>query len=222
MNRAVLSRTWLIATGLAALGLIVGIAAAMFVTSSDRARYQAESTLAMLPSQQVPITQASGFWEVLNKGQATRSAAIVIADHKWLEAAAVAAGVPKSDLTLAAGAVPDTTLITVTMQANSAGAAESALDKVISDAATSAAKATGPFRLEVVGPAAGSAKALSPAKTQLFGALGLAGLLLGAGGGLWLSQRSSRKVAGQRRHSRAALSATNGHVRAEDFSSVSR
>lgn len=188
MDRNRLARTWVVATGLAVTGLLAGVLAAVVLTGRQPARYTAEATLAMLPSLQVPVTQAPGFWEVLSRGQATRSAAIVLADPKWLGAAGAAAGVRDSDLHLEAGAIADTTLITVRMAAGSAAAAETALNTVLADALAPAAGAAGPFRLEVVSGPGGSARSTEPARVQMFAALGLAGLLVGGGAGLAVSR----------------------------------
>jgi len=178
---------------LAALGMLIGLLAANALTGREE-RFRAEATLAMLPERNIPLEQVSSFWEVLNRGQATGSAAIVLKDSSWLDAAAQAAGVPKSQLTLSAGAVPDTTLITVTMTAQSARAAEVALESVLADATRRAAAVSGPFSLETIAPPAGSARAMGPAPIQMLGALGMAGLLAGAGAGLMVS----RSVRGKR------------------------
>lgn len=191
---------WIVATLLAVLGLLAGVLAAAVLTGRDPARYTAEATLAMLPSQQVPVTQAPGFWEVLSRGQATRSASIVLSDRKWLGNAATAAAVPESTLELEAGAISDTTLITIQMKADSATAAETALNKVLADALGPAAGASGPFRLEVVSAPDGSAESMAPERMQMFAALGLAGLLVGGGAGFlmnrWAQRRWTRRADG--------------------------
>lgn len=194
MNRALLARTWLVATALAAIGLLAGLVAANVVTGREPQRYVAEATLAMLPSQQVPVTQAPSFWEVLSRGQATRSAAIMLADHKWIETAASAAGVPAAQLSIEAGAIPDTTLIRVDMRADSASAAEVGLAAVLDQASKPAAAATGPFRLEVVASPAGSAQSLQSSRLQMYAALGIAGLLVGTGLGLLIGKPARRKA----------------------------
>jgi hypothetical protein len=188
VKRTLLARTWLV-TVFTAIGLAVGVLVA-YIATGRAERFTAQATLAMLPAQDVPISQASNFWDVLNRGQATRSAAVVLEDESWLDVAASAAGVPKSDLSLSAGAIPDTTLITVTMKANSASSAEAALQAVLTNAVGPAATVSGPFRLQVVA-SAGSAHSMSPNPVQMFGAFGIAGLLVGAGVGL-LATRSSR------------------------------
>jgi hypothetical protein len=148
----------------------------------------------MLPGPDVPLDQASNFWEVLNRGQATRSAAIVLGNDRWLDAAASTAGVPKSELALAAGALPDTTLITVTMQANSAKAADLALESVLTSASDVAATVSGPFKLESI-TSPDSAHSMSPDRVQTFGALGIAGLSIGAGAGLLVSRAARGRSA---------------------------
>src|SRR5215203_6134965 len=146
VGKPLLARAVVVVPILAALGMLIGLLAANALNGRDE-RFRAEATLAMLPERNIPLEQVSSFWEVLNRGQATGSAAIVLKDSSWLDAAAQAAGVPKSQLTLSAGAVPDTTLITVTMTAQSARAAEVALESVLADATRRAAAVSGPFSL---------------------------------------------------------------------------
>jgi hypothetical protein len=218
VNRTLLARTWVVATVLGAVGLLAGILAAAVLTGKAPERYTAEATLAMLPSQQVPVTQAPGFWEVLSRGQATRSAAIVLADGKWLEGAATATGESAADVALEAGAISDTTLINVTMEANTAAAAEAGLNYVLANALAPAASASGPFRLEVVSSPEGSAASSAPARTQMFAALALAGVLVGSGIGFLVGQAMQRGAARRsgtpkRRRGNAVVSTTNGTVR---------
>lgn len=209
VDRSLLARMWVITTGFALLGLLVGLLAATFLMGRESQRYTAEASLAMLPSPQVPVTQAPGFWEVLSRGQATRSAAIVLADPKWLAAAAAAAGVPESELSLAAGAIVDTTLVSVTVQANSAPSAQRALDSVVAQAIVPAASASGPFRLEAVRSTV-SDSGSEPTRAQILVALGCAGVLLGGGLGMLVSRtalrrgQSSNNEAGETARSRAA------------------
>lgn len=180
---------------LTTLGMVAGVLLADAFADREN-RYTAQATLAMLPARDLPLEQVSNFWEVLNRGQATGSAAVVLNDGRWLGPAAAVAGVPRSDLTLSAGAIPETTLITVAMTARSANAAETALATVLADAVGPAAEVSGPFRLETVVPAQGSATAVSPTPIQVFGALGVAGSLIGAGAGYRVArvirERSSR------------------------------
>lgn len=196
MSSTLLARTRLMVIVLAAVGLLAGVFAAAAFTGRGE-RFTAEATLAMLPGPEVPLDQASNFWEVLNRGQATRSAAIVLGNDRWLDAAASTAGVPKSELTLAAGALPDTTLITVTMQANSANVADVALESVLTSSSDVAATVSGPFKLESITSPDSGAQSMSPDRMQMFGALGIAGLSIGAGAGLLVSRaargRSARR-----------------------------
>jgi len=165
-----------------------------YVFTSRPDTYAARATLAMLPSPDVSVAETPAFWEVLNAGQATRSAAIVLGDNRWLDSAATAAGVRKSTLTLTAGAIPQTTLITISMKASSAAGARSALEAVLGDAVGLAAKTAGPFELRVISPP--SVQTLSPMKNQVFAAASLAGFLAGAGIGLFIA----RIVPQRRRH----------------------
>lgn len=189
MNRTRLATPWLVVPVFALLGLLIGVLPA-YLLSSHAERFQAQTTVAMLPGPVVPSSEASNYWEVLNRGQATRSAAIVLEDDRWLRDASSAAGVPPSELTLTAGAIPDTTLITITVEANSAKAAEAALQSVLTNALSEAAQVSGPFKLEVVAAPEGTARSKSPRPIEVAGAAGIAGMLVGAGVGVFVSRGS--------------------------------
>lgn len=194
VRRTLLARTWLIVTVLATIGLSIGVLGT-YVFTGHAERFTAQATLAMLPGPDVPVEQQPNFWDVLNQGQATRSAAIVLGESRWLDDAASAAGTSKSKLTLSAGAIPETTLINVTMKADSAKAAELALASVLTHASGLAAATSGPFMLQTIASPDGSAHSMSPSSVQTLGALGIAGLLVGAGAGLLISRSAQRRSA---------------------------
>jgi hypothetical protein len=188
------ARSWLMVVIFGLVGLAAGLIAA-HLYSGTQERVKAQATLSMLPGPEVPASTLPDYWDVLNQGQPTRSAAIVLADTHWLNSAARAAGVPRSELELAAGAIPETSLITVTMKADSPEAAERALDSVLKQASSLAASASGPYILETVTPPIGSARSIMPTQAQWVTGLGIGGFLVGAGLGLlisrWAQQRSS-------------------------------
>ncbi len=219
MTKTLLTRAWLTVSVFAAIGLMLGVLL-MYVWVARAEKFAAQATLAMLPVQDVPASEASNYWEVLNRGQATRSAAVVLGDQSWLDGAASAAGVPKSDLALSAGAIPDTTLITVTMEAQSPNSAETALQAVLNNAVGTAAAVSGPFRLDVVASPSGSAHSMSASRVQMLGAFGIAGLLVGAGCGVLVSRsiRSRSSVSAPSRPS-SDLSAVGRrkHARSEAY-----
>ncbi|OBA92792.1 hypothetical protein A5662_20875, partial [Mycobacteriaceae bacterium 1482268.1] len=194
MEGTLFSRTWCVGGMLGAVGLLIGLAVACVLTGHSQ-RFTAQATLAVLPPADLPVDRAASYWEIVNYGQAARSAAIVLGDKRGLRAAADAAGVPQSELGLSAGAVPDTTLIDVTMEANSPRAAESALSSVIHDAAGSSASVSAPFRLDTVSSPEGTARSMTPSRVQTFGTAGISGLLLGAGAGLLISWLAQRRLA---------------------------
>jgi hypothetical protein len=209
-----LARTRLSVAALATIGLLIGVVGGYVYTSSTK-RFTAQATLAMLPSPDIALTNTPNFWEVLNAGQSTRTAAIVLGDNRWLDAAASAAGVSKSSLTLAAGAIPQTTLISVTMKADSARDAEVALDSVVTNALGPAAAASGPYMLQPITSPDGNARSTSPGRVSTIGALAIAGLLVGAGGGLLLSRSAQRRSVRQR-----GPAATRKHRRMPSFTHI--
>lgn len=206
MNTTRWATPWLVVPVLAVIGLLIAVLPAYFLTGQAE-RFRAQTTVAMLPAPNVAGSDVSNYWEVLNRGQATRSAAIVLEDGRWLDDAAAAAGVPKSSLTVTAGAIPDTTLITVSVEADSAKAAEAGLQSVLGHALNQAAQVSGPFKLEVIASPEGSAQPQSPRPVELVAAFGVAGLLVGAGAGLLVSRalqaRNPQTVGGRRRARRA-------------------
>jgi hypothetical protein len=134
--------------------------------------------------------EASDFWEVLTSGQVTRTAAIVYGDPRWLPAAAEAAGVRRSDLSLTAVSLPETTILTVKVSAGSAEAAEAALNNVLTTATPEVTSLAAPFFVKVLWPPENSAwKKSAPGKMQMMLAGALGGLLIGSGIGWWLSRR---------------------------------
>lgn len=190
MTRGLLTRTGLTAT-MAVAGGLIGLFGA-HTYNGRPGQFSARATLAMLPGPEVQVAETPAFWEVLNSGQATRTAATVIGDSRWLVAAASAAGVPSSTLTLAAGAIPQTTLITVTVNGSSGAAARAALDSVLTDSAGFAARVSGPFELQTVAPPA--ARSLRPSDSQVLAALIGGGVLLGAGAGALLGRFLRRRA----------------------------
>jgi hypothetical protein len=164
-------------------GLLIGVLVAVQVTSAPP-RYRATSTLALLPGPKLAAAELPDYWEVLSRGQATRTSALVLGQPRWLAAAAIDSGEPAAALTLAAGAIPDTSLISATMEADTSKGAELALRSVIQSASAEAAGVSGPFALNIVSSPEGSAVSLAPDEAPVLVAGGLAGLLLGAGLGL--------------------------------------
>lgn len=199
MVRNLSGRRWRVVAVGAVIGMVVSVLAASLLIGHLQ-KFTAQATLAMLPASYIPTSEAAAYWEVLNHGQATRSAAIVLGQGSWLDAAATAAGVSPSELTLSAGAVRDTTLIEVTVEAKSPEAAEAALSAVLYDANGPATTVSGPFRLEVVKPPAGSTQSLGPTGLQVFSSAAMLGVIVGAGIGFVVSRRGAGGLV-RRRHS---------------------
>lgn len=186
MFKFLLPRARRLVVTLAIIGLLIGGLTAFFTLRQER--FTAQATLAMLPGPEVPPQEALAFWEVLNRGQATRTAALTLEDGRWVTLMSEATNVPASDFTLSAGAIPDTTLIEVSVQANSAWAAERGLGTVLADGVAFAARVSGPFIIETGSVEYEQASSLSPGLVQQIGAFALAGLLLGAGAGFLMSR----------------------------------
>jgi hypothetical protein len=172
---------------LALVGAILGAVLGALAVSGP-SRYSAAANVAFLPAPELTTVEASNFWEVLTRGQVTRTAAIVYDDARWLTPAAEAAKVPRGELNLDAVALPETTMLTVTVTAGSPEAAEAALTSVLTTATPEVSSLASPYSVKVLWPQENSAWAEpGPGRLQLAAAGGLGGLLIGAGIG-WLVQ----------------------------------
>ncbi len=190
----------------ALIGALLG-AGVGAVAAPGASRYAASANVAFLPAPELTMVEASDFWEVLTRGQVTRTAAIVYDDPRWLTSAAEAAKVPRDDLTLTAAALPDTTVLAVTVTAGSADAAEAALNSVLTSATPEVSSIAAPYFVKVLWPQENSAyPEPSPGRMQVAAAGALGGLLVGAGIG-WLLQRRRHAAGTPGRHADTAPSA---------------
>lgn len=177
-------------------GLILAVAAvgaATVALSFSEPRYRAEMQLALLPGPRVPPEEVADYWEALSGGQAARIGAEVLGQRRWVTPVAQAAGVGEQPIRVTSGAIADTSLINVTVEAGSAQAAERAADALFREARPLVEQVSGPFVLEVVQPAAGTAAATGPPRSQLLAVVGAAALLIGSGVALLVvRQRAAR------------------------------
>ena len=154
-------------------------------------RYRSTANVAILPAPDLSMADASAFWEVLTRGQVNRTAAIVYGESAaWLPSAAAVAGVAQRDLTLTATAVPESTMVEVSIEAPSAAAADAALRDVLNSAGPKVTAVTVPFVVNVLGPQDGASTPLTGlSQTQIVAAGATAGAALGLGVG-WLISRN--------------------------------
>ncbi|WP_179466270.1 YtxH domain-containing protein [Mycolicibacterium vinylchloridicum] len=171
------------------IGAIVGAALGYFLAPQPH-WYQASANVALLPAPDLTTEQSSAFWEVLTRGQVSRTAAVLYNDARWVPSAANAAKVPQADLSLSAAALPDTTIVVVTVVAHSADAAEAGLNDVLNRATPEVASLAAPYAVKVMWPPQNNALPLpSPRRSQVAAAVALGGLLVGGGAG-WIVARS--------------------------------
>ncbi|OLO99734.1 hypothetical protein BVU76_24220 [Mycolicibacterium porcinum] len=173
----------------AVIGLVVGGAAGFLMPVSTT--YRATAQVALVPGPNLTTADASAYWDVLTQGQIPRTAATVFADPRWRASAASAAGVDPSALTLTAGAVPDTTMVSITADAPTAQAADAAVADLLAHATPEVAAVSAPFQVRVVSPPDG-AWAMTTSRSQLIMTGALGGLLCGAAAGFgvtWLRAR---------------------------------
>ncbi len=176
----------------ALIGWALGAAFGAFV-APNADRYTVSANVVMLPAPDLTTVEASNFWDVLTRGQVSRTAAIIYNDYRWVPTAAEAAGVPQSDLTLYAAALPDTTMVDVTVTAGSSAAAEAALNSVLTTATEQVASVTAPYVAKVLWPPKDSAYPVPvPSRAQVMAAGAVAGILAGGTIG-WYFERRRRQ-----------------------------
>lgn len=169
----------------AVLGAIFGALAA-----PTAQRYTASVNVALTPGPDLTTAESSSFWEVLTRGQISRTAAVVYDDPRWLTSAAKAAEVRQSELTLSASALPDTSIVAITVTANSPAAAEAALSDVLTTSTPHVASVTEPFLAKALSSTQGSANPVPlPGRAQVMAAGALAGLLGGGSIGWYFLRR---------------------------------
>ncbi len=184
----------------ALIGAFIGALLGAFV-APQASRYTASANVALLPGPDLTTVEASNFWEVLTRGQVTRTAAIVYNDPRWLPSAAKAANVPQSKLTLAAAALPETTMLAVTVTAASPAAAEAGLQDVLTTATSDVTSLAAPYLVKVLWPPAGSAvRVPAPSRPQVAAAGALGGLLVGGGIGWFVLRRRPSPAALGEKH----------------------
>jgi hypothetical protein len=171
------------------VGALVGVAVGLYLARSGKPWFRAEMELALLPGPDVPAEEISNYWEALARGQAPRIAAEVLDQPRWIPGAAQAAGVDEGAVLITAGVVTDTTLITVGGEAPSAEAAEAAVTAAVTEATPLAQSVSGPFVLQVVQPAQGTAASQTTPDSQVVAVAGLAGLVVGAGAAVLFVRR---------------------------------
>jgi len=183
-------------------GAVLGVLAAPKPT-----HFSATATVVMSPDSTKAGGEMTAFWSVLNRGQATRQAASLFQDPRWIPDVAAAANVPQDDVKLESYMLPETMIVKVTVITTSLDAADTALNELLVTALPAVEALVPPFTVGVMWPLPHTAKPLPlPSKSQVAasGAMwgGLAGFLLAAAYGRW--DRHKRAL-----HSPAGLTLSN-------------
>jgi hypothetical protein len=177
------------------IGALLGVGVGVYIANMAQPWYRAEMQLALLPGPSVPPEEISNYWEALSRGQAPRIAAEVLDQPRWIPAAAKAADVSEGSVLITAGVITDTTLITAGGEAPSAEAAEAAVTAAVQEATPLAQSVSGPFVLQVVQPAQGTAVSQTTPASQVIALAGLAGAVVGVGASLLFVRRRAAKDA---------------------------
>lgn len=178
----------------AVVGAFIGAVFGVLMTPNT-VRYGAWADVVLVPPPELSSAEASSFWEVLTGGQISRTAAIIYGDARWLPPAAAAAGVPQRALDVEAYALPETTMLVVTAQADSQAAADSALDSVLTTATPEVSSVLSPYFVKVLWPRQDD-PITGPGKKQFAAAGALGGLLVCGGLGWLLVRRRFGPAAG--------------------------
>lgn len=180
-----------IVIGCALVGIAIGVLAGLCLPLATS--YRATAEIAMVPGPDLTTADASAYWEVLTQGQVSRTAATVYADPRWLDSAAEAAGVRAAQLTLTAGALPETTMVSISADAPSAAAAQAAVTDLLDKATPEVGAVSAPFKVRVVSKST-SATAMTTSRLQVILAGALAGLLVGGAAGVGATMLRTRST----------------------------
>ncbi len=181
----------------ALVGAVLG-AALGFLLAPHPNRYTATANVAFVPAPNLTTAEASSFWEVLTRGQVSRTGAVIYDDPRWLPSAANAAKTRPSELSLTAAALSETTMVAITVVANSPAAAESALNDVLTNATPEVTALVAPFVVTVIWPPKDNAAPVPvPANRQVAAAGGLGGLLAGTALGWYIVRRRNGVATGK-------------------------
>lgn len=177
--------------------------------NGDTTRYHSAATIAVVPAPGLPDDLAADFWQVLSEEQVVRTAASIYGSDNWAVDAADALRLPRSDVDLTASALVDTTLVEVTVEANSAVDSEAALNAVLGSASVVVSEILSPFVIsEAAVRPAEPARATSAG--QFIGMVAVAGALVGAGVGLGLAALLPRRARRTGRTRRGARRGSGG------------
>ncbi|WP_300016071.1 hypothetical protein [Pseudonocardia sp.] len=193
MNEQRLTRRQLL--WIAVIGLVTGVvalAATSYLVGSSDPLYRAEAQVALVPAAGIPAEEVPSYWEALGGGQAGSIAAEVLQQPQWADQAAAVAGVDPATVTVTAGVVDATSLIDVTVETTSPEGAEVAVDALIAAATPTVQRVSGPYALDIVQPAAGTAEASGVSATQLLIVVFAGGLLVGSGVALLVTRARRR------------------------------
>lgn len=180
---------------IAVIGLVTGaiaLASTNYLVGSAEPTYRAQAQVALVPAPGIPAEEVPSYWEALGGGQAGSIAAEVLQQPQWAEQAAAAAGVDPATLAVTAGVVNATSLIDVTAETTSPEGAEAALDALIAAATPTVQKVSGPYALDIVQPADGTAEPAGVSATQLLIVVFAGGLLVGSGIALLITRARRR------------------------------
>lgn len=169
----------------ALLGGILGVLLAPKPT-----HFSATATVVMSPDSTRTGGEVTAFWSVLNRGQATRQAASLFQDPRWIPDMAEAVNIPEADVKIESYTLPETMIVKVTVITTSLESADAALNELLITALPAVERLVPPFAVRVVWPLPHSAIPLpvpSKSQTGASGALwgGLAGFMVAAAYGRW-------------------------------------
>ncbi|MEJ3652906.1 hypothetical protein WEH80_07975 [Actinomycetes bacterium KLBMP 9759] len=155
--------------------------------------YRAQSVVVLAPGANTAQGENASQWESLGGGTQSQIAAAIFALPKFQDAAAAAAGVDPDKLSVSATVTEGTVLINIKVDAPTAAAAETAADKVVELARPEIVASIGPYQVNPVQPASGTAIPAGIPAGQMLVVVFIGGLLLGSGVALVVTRARGRK-----------------------------
>lgn len=168
-------------------GLLVALVVAggaVAFASSRPAGFEAEARLVVLPRPGLDPPTATAYYETLSRGQIVGTVAEVLQLERFAAAAADRLGVPPSertDVEVDAAVLPESAMISLTVQAGDPALAESLADGIVDESEGYIADLSDGYALELVSSAAGTALPTGLSGPQYAAVMALAALVIGVG-----------------------------------------
>ncbi|ODU04138.1 MAG: hypothetical protein ABS81_11465 [Pseudonocardia sp. SCN 72-86] len=174
-------RAMLSALTFAVIAALVTALITELVVGLTRPAHRAVSQVALVPAPTLPTDQVGTYLRALRSGPAVFTTSAILQQPQWAVAAATAAETTPDQVEIAVGVVAETNLITVAATTTSPLGAEAAANALVQAAAPTIAQTSGPYALQIVQPAGGTAVSARSLDLWLLLAVVLGGAAVGGG-----------------------------------------